>query len=383
MDWTQSGPPVTHRSPRRPWRWWSLAAVAAFGLLVALLSASSARAQSPAPASDQDCLACHGRPGLSKVMPNGDVLSLYISPDALNQSVHTPLGIGCQSCHPDIASYPHPAISYTSARELSLAYYQTCQKCHPANFAQTQDALHNIHAQISAGGNPTTPVCTDCHGAHDTQKIENDRVRISETCGRCHAQEFAQYKDSVHGVALLQENNHDVPVCTDCHGVHSIPDPRLAQFRTASPEMCAGCHANAQLMSKYGLSADVYDLYTLSWHGVDVTVYQARWPTIRHESAVCTDCHGVHNIRKASDPASTVNPANLLATCQGCHPQAGPNWTGAWTGHNRISQTRTPFLFYTETFYNYFVWLVLWGSVIYVGLQIVRATVGRFRRSLR
>jgi predicted CXXCH cytochrome family protein len=384
MDWTRPAPPVAPRPPRLTWRRWPVAALLALALPVLFLGAAPARAQSPAPASgDQACLVCHGQTGLTKVMPNGDVLSLYISPDALSQSVHTLIGIGCVSCHADITSYPHPAIAYTSARELSFAYYQTCQKCHPDNYARTHDALHNIHAQISAGGNLTTPVCTDCHGAHDTREITNDRIRITQTCGRCHADIYAQYQDSVHGTALLQETNLDVPVCTDCHGVHSIADPRLAQFRIGSPEMCAGCHANAQLMGKYGLSADVYELYTLSWHGVDVTVYKARWPTIRHDSAVCTDCHGVHNIRKASDPASTVNPANLLATCQRCHPQAGPNWTGAWTGHNRINATRTPSLFYTEAFYNVFVWVVLWGCVVYVGLQILRAVVGRFQRSLR
>ena len=383
MDWSRPAPPVAPRPPRLPWRRWSLAALLTFGLLVLLWRAAPARAQSPTPGTDQACLVCHSQPGLTKVMPNGDVLSLYISADALNQSVHTALGIGCQSCHPDITGFPHPAVSYPSARALTLGYYQTCQKCHPDNYAQTQDALHNIHAQLGAGGDVNLPVCTDCHGAHDTRKITNDRIRITQTCGRCHADIYAQYKDSVHGAALLQENNLDVPVCTDCHGVHSIQDPRLAQFRIASPEVCAGCHANAQLMSKYGLSADVYDLYTLSWHGVDVSVYKARWPTIRHDSAVCTDCHGVHNIRKASDPASTVNPANLLATCQRCHPQAGPNWTGAWTGHNRIDPARTPFIFYTQAFYNVFVWVVLAGCIVYVGLQIVRATVGRFQRSLR
>jgi hypothetical protein len=136
------------------------------------------------------------------------------------------------------------------------------------------------------------------------------------------------------------------------------------------------------MMSKYGLSTDVYSLYKLSWHGVDVSIYKANWPTIWHESAVCTDCHGVHNILKPDDPASTVSPNNLLATCRKCHPQAGPNWTGAWTGHNKISLQRTPFLFYVNAFYTSFTPFVLWVSGVYVLLQILRATVDRVRRSL-
>ena len=78
-----------------------------------------------------------------------------------------------------------------------------------------------------------------------------------------------------------------------------------------------------------------------------------------------------------------VNPANLLATCQKCHPGAGPNWTGAWTGHNEISLNRTPFLYYTNAFYSSFVPVILWLSVIYVVLQIIRASTERIRRNLR
>jgi hypothetical protein len=35
--------------------------------------------------------------------------------------------------------------------------------------------------------------------------------------------------------------------------------------------------------------------------------------------AVCTDCHGVHNILPASDPRSPVHPLNVANTCQQCH----------------------------------------------------------------
>jgi hypothetical protein len=136
-------------------------------------------------------------------------------------------------------------------------------------------------------------------------------------------------------------------------------------------------------MSKYGLPADVYDIYKLSWHGVDVSVYKSRWPTIWHSSAVCTDCHGTHNIRGAGDPLSSVNENNLLATCQKCHPGVSPNWTDAWTGHNEISLERTPFLYYVDAFYTSFTPVVLWVAGIYVILQIIRNIVNRARRDLR
>ena len=58
---------------------------------------------------------------------------------------------------------------------------------------------------------------------------------------------YKDYKDSIHGSALIDENNPDVPVCTDCHGVHNIQDPRTDQFRIDTPEMCANCHARCRV----------------------------------------------------------------------------------------------------------------------------------------
>jgi len=335
------------------------------------------------PASAQEtseyCLGCHGNPDLNMTLPDGGVLSLYISEDMLHSSVHAQSGIECSACHDDIQTYPHPPIEYDSKRSLSRSYYLTCRKCHSQNYEKTLDSMH---AQAAEQGNLEAPICTDCHGAHDVQKPDEPRSLISTTCGQCHSQISETYKDSVHGGALIQEDNPDVPVCTDCHGVHNIQDPRTEQFRVAQPDLCARCHADAELMSKYSLPSNVYSLYQLSWHGVDVAVFKSRWPTIWHDSAVCSDCHGVHNIRKTSDPASSVSSQNLLSTCQNCHPTAGPNWVGAWTGHHEISLERTPFVFYTQAFYSSFTPFVLWLSVIYVVLQIIRSTVDRARRSL-
>jgi hypothetical protein len=340
---------------------------------------SSVQADNPAQETESYCLSCHNNPDLKMTLPSGEELSLYISPEELKTSIHSPLGIECEACHTEIKTYPHPENTATTRRDLSRTYYLTCKKCHSTIFEKAQDSMH---AQVAAD-NPAAPICTDCHGSHYMKAPDEPRALISTTCSTCHQQIFDQYKNSVHGSALINEDNPDVPVCTDCHGVHNIHDPRTEQFRIESPELCANCHANAELMDKYGLPSDVYDLYELSWHGVDVSVYKSRWPTIWHDSAVCTDCHGVHDILKTDDPQSHVNSANLLMTCQKCHPGVSANWTGAWTGHNKISLERTPWLYYVDAFYSSFTPFVLWVAGIYVFLQILRATVERVRRSLR
>jgi predicted CXXCH cytochrome family protein len=350
-------------------------------LLAVLILGITLQADAAAGPNRQDapCLSCHSDPGLEHILPDGEVLSLYIDAARMADSVHESIGISCDSCHPNITAYPHPAIDYGTRRELSRELYLTCRTCHAGNY---DNSLDSIHAEVAIGGELGAPVCTDCHGAHYTQLPDKPRALISETCGQCHGEILQVYKDSIHGWELIEQDNPDVPVCTDCHGVHNIQDPRTSQFRIDSPELCAGCHADPERMGKYGYTTDVYSLYTISWHGVDVEVYKANWPTIWHESAVCTDCHGVHDILPASDPDSSVNPANLLATCQQCHPDAGPNWTGAWTGHNEVSLERTPFVFYTEVFYSSFVPFILILAAGYVLLRMIRGTVERVRRNL-
>ncbi len=272
-------------------------AAACLVLLASLTGAFPARAQT----TSEYCLGCHSNPNASLTLPDGEILSLHIPPEMLQNSVHGQVGLECSACHADIHTYPHPEQKYNSRRELARAYYLTCRKCHSENYDKTLDSMH---AQAAEQGNLDAPICTDCHGAHDVQTPDEPRSLVSETCGQCHTEIFNQYKDSVHGGALIQENNPDVPVCTDCHGVHNIQDPRTEQFRIAEPDLCAGCHADPALMGKYNLPANVYDLYQLSWHGVDVSVYKSRWPTIWHNSAICSDCHGIHDIRKTDDPAS-------------------------------------------------------------------------------
>jgi len=365
---------MANRNPIR--RLTTVFILVAFALLVGLLSATPAQAGE----TTEYCLSCHGNPDLSMNLPSGEELPLYISADVLDVSMHNQVGIECNACHTEIQTYPHPELEYQDKRELARALYESCQKCHSENYDKAKDSMH---ALVAEAGNLDAPICTDCHGAHDVRDPAQPRAHVSAICGQCHTSIYSEYRLSVHGDALIEESNPDVPVCTDCHGVHNIQDPRTQLFRVQSPDLCAGCHADPELMGKYNLPSNVYDLYELSWHGVDVSVYKARWPTIWHNSAVCTDCHGIHNIRKTDDPASQVNQQNLLQTCQKCHPDAGPNWTGAWTGHHEVSLQRTPFIFYTKAFYSSFTPIVLGLSLIYVFLQIFRYTVDRVRRSLR
>jgi hypothetical protein len=116
--------------------------------------------------------------------------------------------------------------------------------------------------------------------------------------------------------------------CAACHGGDaSADDPEKAMSRAAGwkgkierkqiPELCASCHADAERMKKYnpGLRVDQFQQYKTSVHGM-------KWAKGDGKVAVCTDCHGVHDLRAPSDPRSTVHPTNIATTCSHCHADA-------------------------------------------------------------
>ena len=137
-------------------------------------------------------------------------------------------------------------------------------------------------------------------------------------------------------------------------------------------------------MAKYGISTDVLDTYVADFHGTTVQIFEKQSPDAETNKPVCYDCHGIHDIAASDDPEKGLKvKENLLVTCQKCHPDAGPNWTSAWTGHNKIDPQRTPYLYAVDQFYTQFAQAVLWLCIIYVVLQIIHAIVARVRRSLK
>jgi len=331
-------------------------------------------ATATAPGPNDGCLSCHSNPKLTTNLADGKPLSLYVDQGAFSASVHGAKNLRCIDCHSDISGYPHPALQAKDARDYALSAYQLCQKCHPANFAQAQDSMH---AQVLKASNRFAPVCTDCHGAHDVVKPDSPRTRITATCAKCHQPIYDTYRQSVHGMALVDEQNQDVPTCIDCHGVHKIPDPRTALFRLESPEVCARCHTDEKLMAKYGLSTKVYSTYSEDFHGTTVEFYKTKWTTIWCYKAVCTDCHGIHDIRKPADPSSSVNPQNLINTCRKCHPDAPPAFASAWTGHLTPTLDRVAPVYYVELFYKIMIPLIIGAMLVYVLMDFTRTMLDR------
>jgi hypothetical protein len=142
-------------------------------------------------------------------------------------------------------------------------------------------------------------VCVDCH----SKLSGNLRVVVDQSAA------------SVHG--------HKGMSCTTCHGGNA-EDAALAKApgsgfrghisRAQVIELCGSCHADGDRMKTFNpsLRTDQLSLYHTSVHGVKRAQGDER-------VAVCTDCHGVHDILSASDPRSPVHPTNVATTCKRCH----------------------------------------------------------------
>jgi predicted CXXCH cytochrome family protein len=337
-------------------------------------------------AVDAQCKNCHTLLQSEMTLPSGQTLSLHVNPEEILQSVHGDrviegaeyTALQCTDCHQDQKRYgfPHPTLTVETRRELTVEMERLCQDCHIEVYRRQKDGVHE--AAIEQGQDQAA-TCFDCHGNHAIQKPDEPREHISQTCGMCHSTINEQYATSVHGAELLGKDNPDVPVCTDCHGVHNISDPTTAQFRVESPDLCASCHADNALMAKYNISTHVFDTYVADFHGTTVELFERQQPWQETNKAVCYDCHGIHNILPATDENSQTIRENLVVTCQKCHPDANANFPAAWTSHFKPSLEHNPLVYLVDLFYLILIPAVLGGFLLFIGSDIFRRTIDRVR----
>ena len=338
--------------------------------------------------SDDTCLECHGQPGLTIELENGEILDLYVSPDDYYHSIHGEQGYACVQCHRTVGDYPHPPFVASSMRDASMQLNNTCKNCHLSEHVLAQDS---VHAKALAEGNIEAAICSDCHTAHEVRQINDSitneplpetRVWVPDTCAQCHNEIYQKYLTSVHGSALVDEENTDAPSCIDCHGVHNIEDPTTNEFRLYSPQICAKCHTDPEVMDEYDISTDVLDTYVADFHGTTVTLFEKQTPDAETNKPVCYDCHGIHDIKRADDPDKGLQVReNLLVRCQVCHPDATINFPDAWLSHYIPSAEKTPLVYYVNLFYMILIPVVLGGMGLLVVLDFTKQMRDRVNKS--
>ena len=341
--------------------------------------ASTAKTPEPAKPSNADCLACHGDATMSKD-EGGKQVSLYVNEEHFKGSIHSMFN--CVDCHTDVKTSPHEATPaklscatchaeqqaaydrsfHAQAQKRGDGHAATCVDCHGsphellaaadpkskvshANVAATCGTCHgqkfvmeasghsaqpfisyeqSVHGRAVAAGSERAAVCTDCHGSHEIlaagdSKSSIFKFNVPNTCAKCHKDVQQEFAQSIHGQAI-QRGNWQAPVCTDCHGIHSIKahlDPQSSvSAQNLARVTCGRCHEGVRLTQELGIPSARTTTYLQSYHGLASEVGS---PIV----ANCASCHGVHNILPSSDPRSTINEANLVKTCGQCHPGVG------------------------------------------------------------
>lgn len=205
-----------------------------------------------------------------RLMPGAAVL-IFMSL-ALVEAVAAadPSATPAPSAAPSSAPSTQPSGLPSPGASLSVAPLSTCVTCHTAiddpqsEIVQTWN--ESVHGQNGIG-------CVSCHGGDAT----SDEVTVSMS------------KEA---------------------GFIGVPD------RATTVSVCGTCHSDVERMRQYQLPTDQLAKYQASVHGQRLlTAGDTR-------VAICIDCHGVHDVKKASDPTSAVYPLNVPKLCASCHSDA-------------------------------------------------------------
>ncbi len=287
-----------------------------------------------------NCLACHQN-DLTKVRPGRDSAQVKIAQEKF-----------CLSCHLDdtnVRTRVAPSAGFIAAYE------------------------HSIHGSSLQAGNAKAANCVDCHGSHQMKKGNDpsskvNRFNIAKTCAQCHQDITREFSESIHGVALGR-GNLDSPTCTNCHGEHNIlahtnPSSPVAA-KNVSAQVCSPCHSSVKLTAKYGIASDRFATFTDSYHGLAI-----RGGSI--EVANCTSCHGIHSIRRSSDPMATTNKANLAETCGKCHRGANERFAIGSVHVNLKDSSEDPLLYWIATIYLSIIIATIGGMFFHNLLDFVR-----------
>jgi predicted CXXCH cytochrome family protein len=322
--------------------------------------------------SNQDCLDCHTDPTTSRAV-QGKLTPMALFPtNTFQKSVHAKLK--CTDCHDTVKEMVHPSglppaqcaschqeeaklyagsihgmskamgasaaaacvdchgshdmqpVKHADSPVFKLNLPRTCAKCHsndgitaeyrmkyPQVAAQYTESIHG--QALLKMGLIVAPSCNDCHGVHDIKRSVDrsapiNHANVAGTCGKCHLGIETTYNASIHG-QILANGDFSGPVCTDCHSPHQIEAPDGKNFKATSDERCGRCHQ------------DRLAHYRDTYHGKAMVLGR---PNVAPEVAACYDCHGHHDVLPPSNPASHLSKANIVATCQKCHPGANAHF---------------------------------------------------------
>lgn len=194
-----------------------------------------------------------------------------------------------------LAESPSPSAAPDAGASGSPAPTETARPSGSSAPASTRPPASPV-----ASGKADTNTCYSCH-----TQVDGKQHTIADT-----------WKGSIHAANGIG--------CADCHGgdptsdkVTTAMDPNKGfkgvPDRQQTVGVCGTCHSDVERMRQYQIPTDQFAKYKTSVHGQKLLANNDT------KVAICTDCHGTHDVKKASDPTSKVYPLNVPELCASCH----------------------------------------------------------------
>lgn len=245
-----------------------------------------------------------------------------------------------------------------------------CMRCHGLGDREgTSNPFHKLqdspHKDLD---------CTTCHSEFTADAPHTEAMKATRpACADCHPEPAEAYEKSVHANPDKVKGDH--PRCATCHGggdAHAV-HIRGEWKRADKDKVCSNCHANKELMARYGPNTDAVESYNNSFHGKALL----RFGNLK--TAICADCHGMHDVKNVKDPASRVSTANVAKTCAqtGCHPGAGQNFSISGANHLTLRLHEEPLLNWILIFFRVLVFGMTSFLMIGVALDMRMALTGK------
>jgi hypothetical protein len=280
---------------------------------------------------ESTCIDCHS-------MMEDEMAALV---DSFANDAHNRQGLGCVACHGGDNTSDDLIESMSEEKGFigvpgPLEIPGLCSKCHSSpEYMKTFNPrlptdqyskyLTSVHGKRNAEGDDKVANCASCHGAHGIRPAGNPLSsvydkNIANTCGGCHSDssymadynipvdQFEDYKQSVHGIALLEKSDLGAPACNDCHGNHGAIPPDAESIEM----VCGLCHHNNMVDFEESTHEDYFTLL---------------------EKPACEGCHSNHLIREPSTEMLTGDEP----VCAQCHFE--DDGTGALKAANLMAGT--------------------------------------------
>ena len=246
--------------------------------------------------------------------------------DFMKDDIHRRDNFSCSVCHGGDPSSDDQDAAMSPAKGFigvpkKKDIPKICGKCHSdinvmrvyqprIATDQVEQYYTSMHGKKLLAGDSDVAECASCHTAHSILPVKDPRatvykLNVPNTCNKCHGNaelmkkyniptnQLEEYTKSVHGVALLKNNDLGAPACNDCHGNHGAMPPGI----TSISHVCGTCHIT---------NMEYFEATKMS-KAFDENGFHA-----------CEQCHGNHGIVTPTDDMVGIGKQSK---CIDCHTE--------------------------------------------------------------